>query len=316
MESADADHVAATFALGSIVEPPTLAARGAQGFIWKVTTDRGTFAVKRLQPWVETEPVPFDIHVQHAAEAAGIPLPRPVLTPTGEAIVDHTRAYEWIDLLPATPTPVTPDVAREVGDLVGRLHRLALPPAQDEVSSWFLEPPSADDWRDLARRGAAADAPWMVWLPDEIEFLADLGRQIAVPHPGPVITCHCDFAPGNVLPSADDGSLVVLDWENTGALQAEVELAWSLVLWAVDGDHVDARAVEALLDGYGSRPALAPTAFHTAVVTHVNFLKVNLDHSLDPEQRGEFADRWIDRLQPGGLRRRLVGMERLRALLD
>ena len=315
MEAADAQHVAATFALGSVIEPPTLAARGAQGFIWKVTTDRGVFAVKRLQPWVETDPVPFDVHVQHAAEVAGIPLPRPVLTAAGEAIVDLTRVYEWVDLLPATPTPVTPDVAHEVGDLLGRLHRLALPPAQQEVGEWFTHPPRLEEWRDVERRGADADAPWMTWLPDEIGFLDELGRAIAVPHPGPVITCHCDFAPGNVLPSAADGSLVVLDWENAGPLQADVELAWTLALWAANGDRIDADAVEALLDGYGARPALAATAFHTAVVTHVNFLKVNLDHSLDPEQRGEFADRWIELLHPAGLRRRLIGMERVRALL-
>ena len=315
MEAAEAEHVAATFALGSVVEPPELAARGAQGFIWKVTTDRAAFAVKRLQPWVEAEAVPFDVHVQHAAEAAGIPLPRPVLTPNGEAMVEHTRVYEWVELLPATPTPVTPAVAREVGDLLGRLHRLALPPPHEEVDDWFTEPPRLEDWNDLARRGADADAAWMSWLPDEIAFLDDLGRQIAVPHTGPVITCHCDYAPGNVLPSAADGSLVVLDWENAGPLQADVELAWALVLWTVNGDRVDAAAAEALLDGYGARPTFAPTAFHVALVTHVNFLKVNLDHSLDAEHRGEFADRWIDVLQPANLRRRLVGFERLAALL-
>ena len=315
MEAAEAEHVAATFALGSVVEPPELAARGAQGFIWKVTTDRAAFAVKRLQPWVEAEAVPFDVHVQHAAEAAGIPLPRPVLTPNGEAMVEHTRVYEWVELLPATPIPVTPAVAREVGDLLGRLHRLALPPPHEEVDDWFTEPPRLEDWNDLARRGADEDAPWMSWLPDEIAFLDDLGRQIAVPHTGPVITCHCDYAPGNVLPSAADGSLVVLDWENAGPLQADVELAWALVLWTLNGDRVDAAAAEALLDGYGARPTFAPTAFHVALVTHVNFLKVNLDHSLDAEHQGEFADRWIDVLQPANLRRRLVGFERLAALL-
>lgn len=315
VDSEGADEVAATFALGSVVEPPELAARGAQGFIWKVTTDRGAFAVKRLQSWVEAEPVPFDVHVQHAAEAVGIPLPRPVLTPNGEAMVARTRVYEWVELLPATPTPVTPAVAREVGDLLGRLHRLALPPPQEEVNTWFTEPPRLEDWDDLARRGADADAPWMAWLPDEIAFLDELGRQIAVPHTGPVITCHCDYAPGNVLPSAADGSLVVLDWENAGPLPADVELAWALVLWAVNGDRVDLAAAEALLDGYDRRPTLPPTAFHVALVTHVNFLKVNLDHSLDPEQRGEFADRWIDLLHPEGMRRRLVGFERLREAL-
>lgn len=315
MEAADANDVAATFVLGSVIEPPELAARGANGFIWKVTTDRGAFAVKRLRPWIESEPVPFDVHVQHAAAAAGIPLPRPVLTPTGDAMVEHTRVYEWVELADAHVAPVAPAVSREVGDLLGRLHRLALPTRED-ANRWYVQPPSLDEWRDVERRGADAEAPWMSWLPGEVDFLDELSRRVAVRHPGPMITCHLDFGPSNVLPSAHDGSLVVLDWENTGALPAGAELAEVLLTWATAGDRADAVAIAALLDGYGTAPKLTASSFHMAVVTHLNYLKVNLDHSLQEGLRGEFVDRWIDDLQPVNLRERLVGIDRLAALLD
>lgn len=312
MDAAEADDVAATFALGSVVEPPTLVARGATGFIWKVTTDRGSFAVKRLQSWVTPDPMPFDVHVQHAAEGVGIPLPRPVLTPGGEAMVEHTRVYEWVDLLPAHPTPAAPAVATEVGDLLGRLHRLALPPADPGVDRWYLDPPTVDDWRDVLRRGTDGGMPWTSWLADEIDFLDDVGRRVGTPYDGPEITCHRDFAPGNLLPSAADGSLVVLDWENAGALPAVVELAWTVVFWCASRDRVDEDAALALVEAYGESEPLVPSAFHGAVVTHLNFLKVNLDASLDDPS--DFADRWIDDLQPANLRQRLSGIDRLAAL--
>ena len=42
----------AAFELGDVLGQPTLAARGAQGFIWKVQTTTGAYAVRQPQPLV------------------------------------------------------------------------------------------------------------------------------------------------------------------------------------------------------------------------------------------------------------------------
>lgn len=304
MNEGDAAAVAAAFDLGSVINAPALAARGANGFIWKLCTNRGVYAVKRLQHWAVSEAVPFDIGVQLAAADAGIPLPRPVLTPDGSAIVDRTRAYEWVDLASELAPPVSPHVAREVGSVLGRLHRLGIP-SPAETDPWYLQPPTLDDWRALEPRGSVAGTPWAAWLAEEIEFLDDVGRRVSEPATGPVVTCHLDFTPSNVLPSSQDGSLVVIDWENAGRLTADAELAEALLAWCTAGERVDLDAAAALTEGYGTTPTLTRASFHMAIVTHLNFLKVNLDHSLDAEQRGDFVDRWIDALQPDRLRERL-----------
>ena len=310
MNDGDAAAVAAGFDLGSVIDAPVLAARGANGFVWKLCTDRGVFAVKRLQQWAASDAVPFDIGVQQAAADAGIPLPRPMLTPDGVAIVDRTRVYEWVDLATELATPVSPHVAREVGSLLGRLHRLGIPPPA-ETDPWYLQPPTLDDWRADERHGSMAGAPWSAWLAEEIGFLTDVGRRASEPATGPVVTCHLDFGPSNVLPSAQDGSLIVIDWENAGPLTADAELAEALLAWCTADARVDLDAAVALAEGYGRTPALTRASFHMAIVTHLNFLKVNLDHSLDAEQRGDFVDRWIDALQPDRLRERLRAIHAL-----
>lgn len=317
VEDADAAAVAATFDLGHVVATPTLAARGANGFIWKLTTTRGAFAVKRLQPWVPHERVPFDVVVQLAAADAGIPLPRPVLSPDGAAMVDNTRVYEWVDLDPAFETPVRTELARTLGDILGRLHALRIEPPEP-IDSWYTTPPGHDVWSELLERGRAADAPWAAWLSAEIPFLDELGAAVSEPDTGDVIICHRDFAPGNVPPSTLDGTPVVLDWENAGALSAGSELAWAIVFWAANGDRVDRDAALALRTAYeGSAPNadVTPASFNVSLVTHLNFLRVNCDASLDHELRGPFTDDWIDQLQPARLRGRLVAIEELVRLL-
>jgi Ser/Thr protein kinase RdoA (MazF antagonist) len=314
----DAAAVAATFDLGAVAATPALAARGANGFIWKVVTDRGAFAVKRLQPWIDEPAVPFDVGVQLAAVEAGVPLPLPVLTPEGAAFVDSTRVYEWVDADEALDTPVDVDRATEIGTLLGRLHRLEIepPPA---FNVWYEVPPTRDDWQDVVRQGEEAGASWGEWLERELDFLGDIGRTVGAPRTGEVITCHRDFAPGNVLPSAADGSLVVLDWENAGPMQADAELAWTIVFWACEGDRADVDAAQALHDAYravydGAAPIVA-ASFHASVVTHLNFLRVNLWNTISEDLNDEFAHTWVERLHPDGLRRRLQGIEQVAAAL-
>ena len=170
MNHDEADAVAAAFALGAVRSPPLLAARGANGFIWKLETERGAYAVKRLQPWIEDERRPFDIDVQLAAADAGIPLPRPVLTPDGAAIVERTRVYDWVDVGEQLTEPVTVDVAREAGGLLGRLHVLDLP-VSDAYDPWYDTPPARPLWDDVVHRARAAGMSWADDLADEVDFL-------------------------------------------------------------------------------------------------------------------------------------------------
>ena len=60
----------------------------------------------------------------------------------------------------------------------------------------------------------------------------------------------------------------------------------------------------------GSRPRR-----WASLMTHVNFLKVSCDQSLDDERHTPFTDNWIEQLQPERLRRRMVGIEELITLL-
>jgi Ser/Thr protein kinase RdoA (MazF antagonist) len=278
--TAELDGIAA-FDLGDVVREPTLAARGAQGFVWRVQTTSGTYAVKQLQPWVEADPVPFDIAVQLAAREAGIPMPAPVLTADGRAVVDRVRVYEWIELAPQLRWPDASERAGEAGDLLGRIHRLGVSPV-GETSTWFLLPPTEAQWRQVIgdARVRHVTSPWIDVVEADLGTLLEIGARFTVTPTATAITCHADFSPTNVLPAASDDRLVVIDWENAGPLTADAELGAALIDWTSshDGD-VDVDAARALVAAYDDHTTpIAESSFAMWVVTALNFLRVLLDN--------------------------------------
>ena len=79
------------------------------------------------------------------------------------------------------------------------------------------------------RSGAA----WAAKLAAASPLIAELTALIVAAPDHPLIVCHRDFSPANVLPRAPGGQLVVLDWENAGSLQAGRELGYVLLAWAI-----------------------------------------------------------------------------------
>lgn len=291
---ADWQALADIFSLGRVRGIPGYVARGAMGEVWRFETSAGRWAVKWQFPWAAAPPLPADVAVQRAAAGAGIPLPRPALTADGAAVVlvagRPARVYEWADLGPPLAVPVSPVTAAEAGRLLGLLHGLRLAPA-GPADPWYTEIKPGSYWPDLTARGFAAGAPWVAPLAAASGVIAGLGDQVVAPAGQPLLTCHLDFNPDNVLPAAADGRLWVLDWENSGPLSPARELGYAVATWCAGGGRFDRAAADALLAGYaraaGTVPDLGPDLFSTAIATHLNVLHVMAEQWLaEPDQRG------------------------------
>ena len=304
----------AVFDLGSATAAPVFVARGAQGSVWKTSTETGTYAVKLLQPWVQMPALPFDVVVQQAAIKNGIPLPKPVLTPDGRAVVNGLRVYEWVDLAEVLHAPVSPSRAAEAGELLGRIHRLGVP-SDGEPDPWYLTPPSREAWQQLLddADSRGVDSPWIDEVREDLAFLLEVGERYRVEGFEPLITCHLDFAPDNVRPGLD-GRLVVLDWENAGPLAPDGELAGALVDWTVGIDGtVDLEAARCLHQAYGGDVEITPQSFAMQVVTGLNYLRVlieNLVYEFDGSDPN-FAEAVLPMVAPNVLRRRLGAIAQL-----
>ena len=208
-------------------------ARGEVGQVWRLTTSRGTFAIKeQFDPFPEDE-VREHAAFQEAAFAAGINVPAVIRDRDGRPATMfgavQVRAFAWVDLGERTPD-VDPAA---VGSVIASIHRLPFP-GRLPTDPWYTEPVGSDRWDALARRLHDASAPFaerFTAMRDELVALEEL-----IEEPRDLRTCHRDLWADNVLRTLD-GPLCVIDWENCGLADPAQELA--LVLFEFGMGNAD-----------------------------------------------------------------------------
>ncbi len=238
----DARAVARAFGLGEPDGPPVPVPGGRSHPLWRLRTDSGTWAVKRLNRsreawWMAGHVVAAAVEEQ--AFRHGVAMPRPVapLRPAAPLLADLPGAegapesflvHAWCD---GTAVPRHGEAARAVREWAGRtlalLHALPLPPGIPAVPA-LHRPHTPAEWRE-GLDSAPADVPdgfverVRAYLPDVERAVGLVGRCIDGPSVPltPVLT-HGDVKPDNVLVCPDGP--VLLDWDGAGPDRAEWEV--------------------------------------------------------------------------------------------
>jgi Phosphotransferase enzyme family len=203
-------RAAARFELGQPVTDPVQVPGGLSNELWRLDTDRGAFAVKRmvvnadLPSFVENVEAAFN--VERRAWAAGVPMPEPIAEPSsGRALarIDDSlfRVHRWADGHAGGGSPV------EVAGLLATIH-------------------AAGDARWGPRPGPG-------WVADRWGTeLVELAQRV---ESGPtrflVVDSHRDLDTKNTVRGAD-GVLMAVDWDAAGPVgvvheAVSVALDWS-----------------------------------------------------------------------------------------
>jgi aminoglycoside phosphotransferase (APT) family kinase protein len=258
--------------LGKPLRPMTRVHGKSSNRLYRLDTDQGTFAVKELNVFDRRRTYRADdvFRFEHAAFAAGIPMPEPIFADP-EILV-----HRWVegDSLPEAPVPSS--FAFEVGEILARIH--ALDVVWTQVS---VDEPTPRDWAELAEVAAATGQPWADELASNVEtFLAIADFVEMCERPGPVVLTHKDIHPWNLL--VRDGRPVVLDWEWSGMLELASELG-STALSLAKGpgfDSIEPTIFRSVLDGYvaegGELPPPGPSWFVFMIEGWLEFTRWNI----------------------------------------
>jgi aminoglycoside phosphotransferase (APT) family kinase protein len=226
------DHgptIARAYGVGPPVQEMIMVARGEQGRIWRLDTDRGPFAIKELVIRQMPADAIADVAYQEAVLAAGaVQMPRPIRTVAGQVLVDvaghQVRAYEWVELL-AMDRGLYPTM---IGATLAAIHRVHYAPARPLIG-WYTEPVGAPRWSQLLDEAKAADAPFVEAL--EVEITELLRLEALIESPTNLQSCHRDLWADNILPTPADG-VCVIDWENCGLADPAQELPMAMIDFA------------------------------------------------------------------------------------
>jgi aminoglycoside phosphotransferase (APT) family kinase protein len=243
--------------LGTPIKPMVRIHGGFANRMYRLDTDQGSFAVKKLNLADRRSAYRVDdvFAFERAAYAAGIPMPEPI------SAGDHTLVHRWVDGEKLPEAPVSPAYAFEVGEILARIHALDV-----EWTQVSTEEPVSWDWPELAQRAVATGQPWADELATHVDtFLAIAQVVDSCERPGPVVLTHKDIQPWNLL--TRDGRPVILDWELSGMLDLAGELG-STALSLAKGrgfDAIDPAVFRSVLDGYvaagGALPPPGPSWF-------------------------------------------------------
>jgi len=204
------ERVAAGFGLGRVLREPVRVPGGLSNDLWRLDTDNGAFAVKRMVVNADlptlVENVEAAFQVERRAWAAGVPMPEPVVEPSsGHALARLDgglfRVHRWVDGEPGGGSPV------EAATLLAGIHAAGEARCERRPSpSWVADRWGAELVR-LTRRVASG--------PDRVQ----------------VVDSHGDLDRKNTLRLAD-GTLMALDWDAAGPVgvlheAVSVALDWS-----------------------------------------------------------------------------------------
>ena len=245
MAELGANHVpliVAAFDLGSdgrLSDGPV--ASGRIGSIWRLDTDRGSWAVKQVER-ADADALASLLAgaaFQEAATAVGVPTPSVRRTPAGAVIADigdvQLRVHEWVDL----DGPRLDLDPRQVGQLVAALHCVDHAGSQG-VHAWYTERVGTARWSELSAMLRAGGAPFADELEALVPDIVALERYLGSA-PRALRTCHRDLWADNVR-RTPKGSLCVFDFDDAGLADPSQELALVLVEFA-GNDLARARAI-------------------------------------------------------------------------
>jgi Ser/Thr protein kinase RdoA (MazF antagonist) len=244
-------------------------ASGRLGSIWRLDTERGSWAVKQVGDAGADEVAELleGAAFQEAVLAAGISTPAVRRTRAREVIVDcrgvRVRLHSWVDLHDADPSL---DPA-EVGRFVAALHRVDFA-GSIGVDPWYTEPVGAVRWAELVKTLRGRGAPFADELDALLPELVALEAYLGGP-PRELRTCHRDLWADNVRRTRD-GGLCVFDFDNAGLADPSQELAVVLVEYGAEpGRGGLIRAAYAEAGGPGRVEDATDFAMAIAQLSHI-----------------------------------------------
>lgn len=273
--------------LGLITEPPRRLTGGFLHSMYSLSTQRGRFAVKLLNPNIMARPQALDNfrraeEIEAQLEQTDIPI-LPALTLGGSKMqqIDGQFFYifDWFDGRALRSDEVREEHCRIIGAQLARIHGIA---HREEISE-YVE--SAIDWDYYAEHLSNTNPELGGLLSQNLDILRETEARICPAFsqlPPVAAICHNDMDCKNVLWNGDVCRIIDLEclgWSNPFIELYETALCWS----GIEQCNVKPSLFEAFIRAYEDAGGELPerwTIIHDANCGRLGWLEYNLRRAL------------------------------------
>lgn len=259
------------YGLGTVQGEPLAVKGGLLHRMYRVTTDRGDYAVKLLNPDIMRRPQAMN-HMISSERIAGQLAREPWVLPAVAALTladrqllsldvaeglswdsdrQYAFVYPWMEARSLFAPEIDISHCRRIGRILGQIHSAGLDagelglPQEEEGRSPY-------DWQGYLALAKEQKASWLsvyeAMLPDLSRWDRAATESMKTVSSRQVVS-HRDLDPKNVLWQGEQPYLI--DWEAAGAVNPCQELLEVLNYWCDDADgRLDSSLCQALLEEY------------------------------------------------------------------
>ncbi len=257
MISVEINHLIEHFKLGTEVKEIAQVTGGLLHKMYCVSTDKGEYAVKVLNPEIMKRPVALRHTVNSEKIAAVFQTMIPVVAAleiNGKQIHEHNGShymiFNWMEGASIFPPMITSENCYAIGDVLGKMHHenLAVDGVIPEEDGAVMFP--WDKYQELLQD--YENEAWTIRYQDALSDVKSWNRAACDAQEVLVETLvisHRDLDPQNVM--WKNNAPLIIDWEAAGYVNPYQEFLEVINYWADDGkggllkEHFDA-----LLDAY------------------------------------------------------------------
>lgn len=285
------------FDLGAMRAPPLAIAGGKLHQVWRLSTEKGDYALKRLD--INTSPAVVVLYRETQKIARQFQQHNiPVVTAHRHkgnpvCILDdnYFMLFDWLDGEKIAPQKAMPLHAAKMGALLAQLHHVNLSAASFNTSilnDEFCDHAfSSKKWQDLVARAVvrkithaaklAATLPLILEVCEQAEQATQLLKSQR-------IISHRDASPNNVI-WHNHYSPIIIDWELAGLIHPTVDLLGGAFDWSiVTADEVSLERFKAFISAYqtaGGRSDNISAAFNALMGIWFSWMELNLQRFVD-----------------------------------
>lgn len=241
--------------LGNINEQPKRVSGGLLNRIYKIKTDKGTYAIKLLNPEVMKRPTAMSRHI-FAERVANIAkqneincLPSKIIN--NETIQEVNGYYflifDWVEGKSITEEELTIEKCKKVATELSKLHKINFDDMKNETESHYSK--EEVDWDFYIQRLTNKKLKeLLIENKDRFNKLDQKAIKALKIIEKNVVISHSDLDLPNVL--WDNEEPILIDWESVGAINPSMELIDTAWNWSGGQNYFDIEKFKIFIQTY------------------------------------------------------------------